>query len=191
VKAFQSELVQDEQASMPPTVADPVSVAHSKSRNKTVFIVGAVVAGLFLCVVLCAVVIGTGTIKAALARDDVEQIVDEFMHAMAGKDIEAAYALFSTRARRIVSCSSLEELLQGNNFSVFDGYTSAQVINVNLSTAFQTNPDLPQGKVAKVNGTITYEGGFIGRFDAVLEQENKEWKLFSINITIPPEKIGN
>jgi hypothetical protein len=190
VKGFQSELVQDEQSSIPPTPADPVSVAHSKSRNKTVFIMGAVVAGLFLCVVLCAVVIGTGTIKAALAREDVEQVVEEFMHAMAGKDTEAAYALFSTRAKRTASRSDLEDLLQDNNFLLFDGYTSAQVTDINLGTTVQTNPDLPQGIVAKVNGTIAYKGGFTGRFDAVLEQESKEWKLFGINITIPPEKLG-
>ena len=187
----QFESVQHEQAAPPPVAADPVSVASTKSRNKRILIVGALVAGLFLCVVLCVVVVGTGAIKATSERNDVEQVIDEFMCAMVRKDTNAAYALFSTHAKRTASRSKLEELLQGNNFALFDGYKNAQITNMNLSTVFQTNSDLPQGIVAKVNGTITYEGGFMGRFDAILEQENKEWKLFGINITIPPEKMGD
>jgi hypothetical protein len=187
----QLEPFQPEQASPPLTEVEPASMTPRKRQNKQILIAGVLVAGLFLCVMLCVVVGGIGMIKASLERDDVERVVDEFMHAMAKGDTDAAYALFSTRAKRTVSRSKLDKLLQGTNFALFDGYTSAQIAKINLSRAFQTNPDLPQGTVAEVNGTITYEGGYIGRFEAVLEQEHKEWRLFVINVTIPPDKRGD
>jgi hypothetical protein len=169
----------------------PISVAPTKeSRKKPMLIVGALVAGLFLCVVLCVVVMGTGAVKALFERDDVEQAIDEWMRAMVRKDTDAAYTLLSTRAQRTASRSKLDDLAQGNNFAVFDGYKCVQVTTLNIGAAFQTNPDLPQGTVARVNGTITYEGGYTGRFEAVLEQENGEWRLFGINLTVPPDKMG-
>jgi hypothetical protein len=80
--------------------------------------------------------------------------------------------------------------LEGNNYVLFDGYRSVTVENINISAAFNTNPDLPQGTVAKVNGTIAYKGGFTGRFEAVLEQEGNKWRLFNINVTVPPDKLS-
>ncbi|MEJ2211208.1 MAG: hypothetical protein P8129_19505 [Anaerolineae bacterium] len=135
--------------------------------------------------------VGTGAVKALLERDDVERVVDEFMQAMAGRDIDSAYAFISTRSKRTTPRSELEELLQGNNYMLFDGYESLHIASINLGARLQTNPDLPQGTVATVSGQITYEGGYDGRFEAILEQEEDEWRIHSIRITVPPDKLDN
>ncbi len=116
--------------------------------------------------------------------------MDEFMSAMADKDAAKAYALFSIRSQRNTTLADVEKLLDGNNYILFEGYRSVTLRNLNLSAAFNSNPDLPQGTVAKVEGTVSYEGGFTGAFNAVLEQEGDKWRLFGINVTVPPDKFG-
>jgi hypothetical protein len=49
-------------------------------------------------------------------------------------------------------------------------------------------PNLPQGTVAEVHGTLSYAGGFTAKFYAALEQEGGAWRLFSITIDLPPGK---
>lgn len=186
----QVEPIQPERASSLPT-ANSESVLPAKRRKQRILIVGALVAaGLLLCVVLCIAAFGTGIIKATVERNDVEQVVDEFMSAMAERDIDKAYALLSTRAKGTVPRSKLEELQDGNNFALFEGYRSVQIANIDVSTTFRTDPDLPRGIVANVKGQVIYKSGYSGHFDAILEQENNTWRIFSINITIPPDKIG-
>lgn len=187
MSSTQSEHVQAEQGSTP--LVETASAPSNKSRRNVLVIVGVLAATLCLCIGACVIIAGSGMVRAALERDDVEQVIYEFMSAMARRDTDAAYALFSTRAQRHVSLSQIEELLEGNNFVLFDGYQSASVMNLNLSAAFNTNPDLPQGTVAKVNGVVTYEGGYTGSFNAMLEQEKGEWRLFNIHVTVPPNKL--
>ena len=168
----------------------PAAPPVRQSRRNLFIIIGALIASLCLCSVLCVALLGTGAFKALSERGNVEQAVDEFMQAMAEKDTDTAYALFSARAQRQTNLSDLEKLLEGNNYVLFDGYQSATVETINLSAAFNTNPDLPQGTVANVTGTIAYTDGFTGRFEAVLEQAGDEWRLFNINITVPPDKFS-
>jgi hypothetical protein len=112
------------------------------------------------------------------------------MGAMLDKDSTSAYALFSTRSKRNIPLTEIQKMLQGNNYILFEGYQKATVTFVNITYAANTNPRRPQGTVANIKGTIQYTGGFTGRFEAVLEQENKEWKIFYIDVTVPPDKLS-
>ncbi len=49
---------------------------------------------------------------------------------------------------------------------------------------------MPQGTVAEVQAIIQYSDGFTGDAQAVLEKVNGAWRIFSINVTVPPDKIG-
>jgi hypothetical protein len=79
--------------------------------------------------------------------------------------------------------------LTGNNYVLFEGYESMMLTNLNLNAAFNTNPDLPQGTVAKAAGIVTYEGGIKGQVTATLEEEDGTWRLHQINVTVPPSKL--
>jgi hypothetical protein len=71
---------------------------------------------------------------------------------------------------------------------LFDGYQSLAIESTNITNSVNTNPDVPQGHVATVSGTITYTGSVTGSFRATLEQEAGTWRLDAINITVPPSK---
>ena len=128
--------------------------------------------------------------RSITEREKIESTVAYFMSAMAAKNTEQAYTIFSTRAQRQTKLADLAKLLAGNNYALFDGYQSVSVANMNFTTGLNSNPDVPQGNVVTVNGTVKYSGGFTGRFDAVLEQENGEWRLDGVNVVVSPDKIG-
>lgn len=168
------------------------SDAAKRRRRKTIIVV-AIAAALGLCLCVCVVAGGwsmlTGIIRGALERDDVTAVIDEFMREMEEEDAAAAYALFSTRAQAQMPQSGLEEQLEGSNSVLWEGYESAELTQFAINMAFSTNPDAPQGTVAQVSGTVTYQEGVRGSFTAVLEEEGEEWRLHSINVTVPPSKI--
>jgi hypothetical protein len=170
--------------------AMPVSNLNKKSnRNQLLIITGLV---LVVCLGVCVCLALGGGAFGSIFKEQapVEAVIDNFMKAMVQKDTETAFSLFSTRARRQMDIKDLEKMLKGNNYALFDGYQSIQISNFNVSVAANTNPDQPQGKVAKVNGTVLYTGNISGSFDAVLEKEGNTWRLHGINITVPPDKIA-
>lgn len=181
-----------EQAVPSGNIPAPIPAPPQKSRRPLVIGGCILLAGLCLCVsVICISVFGFTIYQAIVEKDNIGVVIDKFMTAMVNKNPDQAYALFSARVQKQIPVSRLEDMIDGSNYSLFDGYTKVEVANVNITRGFNTNPDAPQGLVARVNGVITYDGGYRGSFQAVLEQENNEWKLFSINVTVPPDKVDD
>lgn len=183
-----------EQTTLVPTAGEvsPLSSpSPTKPHRKRFLLIGGLVLGLFsvLCLVICVLTLGTGLLKSATERPKVQQVIDAYMKAMAAQDAARAYALFSTRAQRSTSQADVEKGLAGNNYLVFDGYQGVTITSFNVSVGVNTNPNLPQGTIAKVAGTVSYVNGITGSFTAVLEQEGTEWLLDGINVTVPPDKI--
>ena len=145
--------------------------------------------GICLCATLCALVFGSSLLGVATQKDAVAKVIDASMQAMSKKNANQAYALFSKRTQRQVPISKVEEALQGANFAVYDGYLKIEITSLTIGPQVNTNPDVPQGTVAKVAGTVTYEGGYKGQFQAILEQEDSEWKVDGLNVTAPPQKF--
>jgi hypothetical protein len=138
---------------------------------------------------LCLVLGGASFVSVFREKAPVEEVIDAFMQAMVESDTEKAFTLFSSRAQRQMETNDLQDMLSGNNFVLFEGYQRIEIGNLNVSKAINTNQDMPQGTVVNVDGTVHYDNGFTGRFDAVLEKENGFWRLHAINITVPPDKF--
>jgi hypothetical protein len=173
-----------------PVIESNVVPPAPKKSNKNLWVIAGIVIGvLCLCSILCLVLVGTGVGKVIVERAPVNAVLDAFMKDMAAKDVESAYALFSPQAQRQIPISKVKEMIEGNNYILFEGYQSLSLGNLNLSAAANTNPDAPQGTLAKVTGTILYEGDIQGRFDSILEKVNGKWMLDQINVTVPPDKI--
>lgn len=156
--------------------------------NKRWLIIGAV-AFILLCGGVCVATFGIGVARAFMERPQVEKVIDEFMRAMVAKEIPQAYTLFSNRAQRQTERSALEEMITGNNYSLFSGYQGVAIERIDMRAQFNTNQDLPQGTVANVVGTLRYDGDISGQVTAVLEKEDGEWRIHAINITVPPDKL--
>jgi uncharacterized membrane protein len=181
-----------------PSVEMPVptpTIPPKKSRRTPLLIGGLIVllvAVLCLCMGLCCVLVYfcSSTLGGSIAqRGEVAKVVDAYMRAMADKDLDRAYALFSSRAQKQAPRSAFEDMLTGANFAVFDGYEAVEVQMLTTGPKFNTNPNAPQGQVTQTSGTVTYAGGYEGSFQAILEQENGEWKLYYIKVVVPPKKL--
>jgi hypothetical protein len=172
-----------------PQASTPLPVQPQRSNKIIWKIVGIAIAVLCLCSIACLALFLTSINKANNEKPPVESVLDAFMHDMEAKDAESAYALFSPRVQRQIPIDDLQNMMEGNNYILFDGYLSLSVQNLNLIAAANTNPDLPQGTVASVNGLIQYLGGFTGNFTATLEKVDGEWMIDQINITVPPDKF--
>jgi hypothetical protein len=175
--------------SVPPDLsqAPPQPVQRPRWRSWLVVIVG-----VFL--VLCLGVGGfmaRALFKGLAERPRVEAVLDEFMQTMADKDAKRAYTFFSPRAKRSFSLADTESLLEGNNYLLFEGYQRLTLTGFNVNVGVNANPDLPQGTTAHVNGTVVYEGGFVGQLEATLEQNGDEWQIFTFNVTVPADKLEN
>jgi hypothetical protein len=162
-------------------------VAQTSRRGRKVALVAvALLAILFLCGVAGAVLVSS----VVTARGPVEASVDAFMQALSRDDFDGAYAQFSTRAKRSIEAGEFEEYFSRRaNRALFAGYQAAGIENINITFATNADPDAPQGQVAEVNGMLTYQDGFTGSFEAILEREGGEWHMDGIYITIPPEKL--
>jgi hypothetical protein len=172
-----------------PIVSPDAQPPRAKSRRTLWIILGSVSGIFLLCIVLAVVVIARNILSVSTEQAAITPIIDRFMHAMTQHDAQAAYQLFSSRAQRQTPLADLSTLLDGPNYVLFDGYQSVTVDTTNLTSAVNTNPDVPQGSVATVNGTVTYAGSVTGSFRATLEKEDGDWRLFFINVTVPPSKI--
>lgn len=171
----------------------PVYVAPQKPRRSfkmPVLIAGIILLAGLCCLCLCVVVCGTSTSSVLEERPKIAKVIDAYMRAMADRDAEKAYALFSSRAQRQMSISEIKEGMEGANYVLFDGYVGAEVQTLYISVTANTNPDVPQGRVARTGGIVKYQDGYSGSFQAILEQEGGVWKLHHINVTVPATKFS-
>jgi len=183
----QNPPLQENQTLPPPSD----SVLHQpRKSNKKNWIIGGVVIGILcLCALVCVAVFGASMFKVFTEKAPVETVINTYMQYMAGKDADSAYELFSPRAQRQFSISAINELLEGNNYFLFEGYQGLSATNLNISISANADPDLPQGTVAEVTGTLDFEGDIQGSFSCVLEKVGDQWMIYNINITVPPDKI--
>ena len=172
-----------------PQVSNPIPPQSQKSNKNTWVIVGIVIVVVSLCSIICVAVFGASMYKIYTEKEPVETVLDTYMRHMVNKEAASAYALFSPRAQRQIPVSEVEKLLEGNNYFLFEGYQSLSVSNLNISALANTNPDLPQGTVAKVTGIIIFEGNIQGSFNGILEKVDGTWMIDSMYVTVPPDKI--
>jgi hypothetical protein len=192
---FQLQELQPEHTSVPAgretTITPPPTPAKKSNRNVFLTIIGALLVG-SCCISACVGIVGlmgTGVARVLTEKPEVENVIDGYLSSMDSQDAGQAYTLISTRAKRNVLLADIEKCLEGNNYKVFEGYREIALTNFTLGLASDSDPDMPQGLVAEVDGVISYADGFIGDFTAVLEQDGEEWRLFSINVNVPPDKF--
>lgn len=186
--AFQQVSPQQEVPPTPQFYA-PLPAQPQKTKKTIWIIIGIAIAVIGLCSIVCVAVLGTTISKVLTEKTPVELVLDTYMRHMLNKDAESAYALFSPRAQRQIPISKVQEMLEGNNFFLFEGYQSLSVSTLNIGTLVNTDPNIPQGTVAKVTGVLNFDGNIQGTFNGTLEKVGDEWMLDGIYITVPTNKI--
>lgn len=136
----------------------------------------------------CNAVVGSASSRVTEAQNEAATLVGSYMWSMANRDAAQAHALLSSRAQAVYSLSDVEQLLHDNNYGLFEGYESIEVDNVTVTSRFSTNPSDPR-TMAQVKGTVNYQGGVQGTFEANMELEDGQWRLSKVWIVVPPEKL--
>jgi hypothetical protein len=124
---------------------------------------------------------GFGLYQAVTQRDDVAQVLDACLRDIDANRTDEAFARFSSRAveHQLVTREQVERLA---GTRPFEDYQSLSVTGIHVSKTFNTDPKTPQGTVARASGSVAYQGGDSGVFQATLEKEGDQWRIFSINV---------
>jgi hypothetical protein len=140
-----------------------------------------VIACLCLCSGACLIPAGFGIYVALTQRGEIAQVIDACLKDIEAKRTDAALAHFSTRAttHNLVLRNQLAQL---SDNAAFQNYQQLTISSINISKAFNTDPKKPQGTVATVSGGVTYDNGGKGAFRAILEKEDKQWRLYSLHV---------
>jgi len=166
----------------------PTRAPLPRSRRNLLIIISVIAVAICACVGIGAFTIGRGILGSVTEQSTITPVLDQCMQAIVARDSNRAYALFATRAQRQTAIADVATLFAGPNYVLFEGYQSLKIESTNITSSVNTNPDVPQGVVATVTGTISYSGQVTGSFRATLEQEARVWRLDAINITVPPSK---
>jgi hypothetical protein len=167
------------QALLDPTtdIQIPKSETPGRKRLEEIAVL-AVLIGLGLYVVLFGSIFRIGVED----KDEWAAVIDAFMLAMVKKDPDRAFALYSKELQDVSSVLETEEFLSDQWFFMFEGYLEVEISEPD--TSFTRD-----GKFAELRADITYEGGYIGTFDATLGEEGGDWKILAWNVNVPKEKI--
>jgi hypothetical protein len=193
--AFRSVRYSDDQqmSQLPAPMDSPfTSTRVRKSRKRLWMISGALVLGSLVCLGLLTagvIALSGALVTFASERERVERVLDGFMRAVEDKDTARAYTFMSRRATKLWAMSRMEGMIKGNNYVIFDGYRSLQVSDITIGFQSSPQPGEPQGIVAQVSGSVTYDCGYTGDFEAVLEKEGDNWRIFGIQVNVPPDKL--
>jgi hypothetical protein len=174
-----------------PATPPPLALIVQPKKSKKNFWIIVIVIILMFCFCSTPCIVGGIFLGYNNSKETgpIEGVLDSYMKDLAAKDVNSAYALFSPRFQRQQPESKLQEMIEGNNYILFEGYQNLSVQNINWSMGTDFDQNIPQGFLAKVSGIINYEGGVQGSFNGVLEKDDNMWKLDGIWVSVPPSKL--
>ncbi len=138
---------------------------------------------LSLSSILCCIAAGSTAWKTGIPNiQEAHAVFDQFMKAMAVKDVDHALQFFAepTEALR----RQFQKQMQSADASLYVGYLSSSPTSWHLNTDLQNNE-----AQAQISGTIHYQSGASGIFDAILQKKNGSWKIVRFAIYASPQQI--
>jgi hypothetical protein len=136
--------------------------------------VGSIFACLFILNRLSASI---NTVKTPEKSQSIEEVLDEFLSAMASQDADRAATQWVKS--RIIALP--------DDFTAYAGYSSVKIEDTTVDFGENGVSDDDQ---ARVSGTVTYQDGTKGDFWAVLLRLNGTWRLDHFSLDVPPGKIA-
>lgn len=121
----------------------------------------------------------------AADKASIQELIDQFLQYLSARDVQKAYDLFSTDAKKNTPKSVLEKMVSENYAVLFLGYQTSEITSIEINSGLDLSKEAPENRVAKVTGLLHYEGGATGKFDAYFDRENKSWRIYTINLNIP------
>lgn len=181
--------------------AKRIAAIHAKLRplpdkpiKKSPWKLIGIIAGLIvlltcICETGAAVYFTKKMVNNHLEQPEVLAVIDHFMYLMKYNNAEDAYNLFSARQQKITSLQDIEEMLDGDNYLMFEGYWELNLIEFEISIQKSYNLDWPQGTVAYVFCEVLYQKENLQLLEAILEKQDGEWKLADIFVYPPSDNL--
>jgi len=117
---------------------------------------------------------------------DASKVVEKFMQLMLTHRPQAAESLF---ARRAGDPDNVREQLQAMSrapgYVWFDGYRTLAVDGYKVQ---RTQYCILNSHSIELRGTVSYDDGSQGKFDATLTTDEGEWELVRFNVIVPRSK---
>lgn len=138
-------------------------------------------------VVLVAMLYGgcaVDMLTAPSQAKDATKVVERFMQLMAAKRTVTAESLFDGAAGDLHE--RLQSLGSGPNYALFDGY---RALTTEGYGTHRTQGCIMNSQTITLRGSVAYDDGSSGTFNAVLSHDSGEWEILDINVIVPPAKI--
>lgn len=170
-----------------PTPSTPPPSSPSRSFSPFVYIIGGLLLGICVCAGLLITMLGASFSRSLADQKPIEQLLDRYMRHMDRKEVDEACALFSDYAQQEFPKSEIQAFVNGSNYAVFEGYQRLTVTHWEVKA--QAGQGLPAGTIVITRGTVFYEGGIEGSFEATSQENEGQWQLLGFFVTVPPSKF--
>ena len=173
---------------LPLKSSNPAALPARRSYGWLIILVG------FLVLAGCAggiwviqmLVKNLGQIPAG--RTASQKVIDQFMQAGAAQNVNAAYNLFAREAQVPSERAKLEQLFGIKNRGLFAGYQKVEIDSFNIHSGLDPGRDGPAGTTAAVSGIVYYQNGRTRRFEAIVELQDGDWKIYDIDVNLLPNR---
>ena len=152
---------------------------HWSKLTKLFFLLLALsLSGIFCCIAVA----GTAWKEGAPSIQEAHAVFDQFMKAMAAKDVDSALQFFVEPTETLQR--QLQKQIQSTDASLYVGYLSSNPTSWHLNTNLQNDE-----AQAQISGTIRYQSGASGIFEAILRKKNGSWKIVRFAVYASPQQI--
>ena len=79
----------------------------------------------------------------------------------------------------------LQAMSRGPNYVRFDGYRALATEGYQVQ---RTQYCVLSSHTIALQGTVSYDDGSLGKFNATLTNDEGEWELLAVNVTVAPSK---
>ena len=170
----------------PPEADQPAKKPHS--RLATFLIIG--LAAVCLVGLAAMVLVIRQLYQNPAETQGFEQAIDEFMAAASRRDVPAAFAFLSRDGQKQTPRSTLEKMLRGRDFALFDGYQSVHITAFHSYLVTENGAGQAQGEAVEVSGEVAYYSNYVGQIKAVLQKQDGDWRIYTFEIKVPIGKYG-
>ena len=164
----------------------------SSSAKRTVAITMLVCAGL---IAACLATTGLFFLKQLhdfkVQKKEYSKLIDDFMTSLSSGNYLEAQTMFSAKTKETATIEKLKAMNTGSDGWFCDHYQRVEVTSITHLTTANTNPNVPSGRYEQLRGRVYYDDGFSGQLEASLFKDKGGWKIHSININVPSQKIAN
>ena len=122
-------------------------------------------------------------------RKQCQSVLEEFMRRMNKKEVSVAQFLWAKGSLERFDMHAFNRTTEDGIGYKYCGYKSLFILRVDTVPRSSMPPYAVSGKYVAVAARICYNDGSSAKMEARLHKDDDGWRLWSIQITVPKQKI--